>query len=66
MELHKFEITRLISARALQISMGAPLLVKAKSEDTPIDIAEKEFEKKLLPLAVIRSFPDGSTERVSI
>ena len=42
---------RLIGARALQISMGAPLLVKLTEEDldrinyNPVDIAKMELEK---------------------
>lgn len=58
--LTHFEVTRLISARALQIAMGAPVLVKLNAKDTnPYSIAEKEFESKKLPLIVIRKMPDG-------
>ena len=31
MKFTRFEVTRIISARALQISMGAPVLVKTKN-----------------------------------
>ncbi len=54
----RFEKTRIISARALQISMGAPLLLKAKSNELdPIYLAEKEYEKGLIPITVRRRFP---------
>lgn len=60
----RFEKTRLISARALQISYGAPPLIKPKKEMTPIDIAKEELEKNLLPLIVLRSLPNGEVMRV--
>ncbi len=53
-ELTKYEITRILSARAEQISCGAPPLLRATKEDTAYFLAEKEFEKKAIPLAVIR------------
>ena len=65
-KLTRFEVTRLISARALQLSLGAPPLVKVSSELTPFDIAKQELDAKILPLSVIRDFPDGKTERVEI
>lgn len=61
----RFERTRVISARALQISFGAPPLLKPKKELTPIDIAKEEFEKKIIPLVILREFPNGEVKRVS-
>jgi DNA-directed RNA polymerase subunit K len=43
----KYEIARLIGARALQISHGAPIAVKTELKN-PIDIAKLEFEKGVL------------------
>ncbi len=55
MEFTKFEKTRIIGARALQIAMGAPLLVKREKEEyNPVKIAIKEFEKNTLPITVRR------------
>ncbi len=49
----RFETARLIGARALQIKMGAPVLVKTpKSVERPIEIAKFEFEKGVLPITV--------------
>ena len=49
----KYERARIIGARALQISMGAPLLIKRpRSIFNPIDLAKKEFEKGALPIAI--------------
>ncbi|MBI4210485.1 MAG: DNA-directed RNA polymerase subunit K [Candidatus Diapherotrites archaeon] len=64
--LTRFEVTRLISARALQISLGAPALVKAHKGDVPLDIARLEFEKRVIPLAVLREFPDGHVEKIDV
>jgi DNA-directed RNA polymerase subunit K/omega len=56
----KYERARLIGARALQISQGAPLLVKLSEEElvaikyNPIEIAKLEFAADVLPLTVKR------------
>ncbi len=50
----RFERARIIGARALQISRGAPLIAKTKLKD-PIKIAELEFEKGIIPIDVKRS-----------
>lgn len=55
-KLTRFEKTRIISARALQIAMGAPVLIKTK-EHNPIEISKLEFEKSVLPITVKRSMP---------
>ncbi|PIS45214.1 MAG: DNA-directed RNA polymerase subunit K [Ignavibacteria bacterium CG08_land_8_20_14_0_20_37_9] len=61
--LSRFEITRLISARALQLSLGAPSLVKTTKVQSIYDVARMEFEEKIIPLAVHRKMPDGRVER---
>jgi DNA-directed RNA polymerase subunit K/omega len=55
MDFTKYEIARLIGARALQLSMGAPPLFKVTSSRMSfIQVAEMENEKGILPLAVAR------------
>ncbi|ODS39382.1 MAG: DNA-directed RNA polymerase subunit K [Candidatus Altiarchaeales archaeon WOR_SM1_86-2] len=65
MDYTKFEIARLIGARALQIKMGAPILLSETDKNfkelkkssgiiKPIDIAKIEFEKGVLPMTVKR------------
>ncbi len=60
----KYEKARIIGARALQIAMGAPLLIKLKQEDlerinySPIEIAKMEFEKDILPITIKRPMPE--------
>ena len=57
--ISRFALARLIGARALQIAMGAPILVKLSKEDLekikydPIKIAMIEYEKGVLPLKAV-------------
>ncbi len=63
MKFTKYEKARIIGARALQIAMGAPLLLKMKEEDfekinyNPIEIAKLEFEKEVIPITIRRPLP---------
>ena len=51
----RFEKARIVGARALQISMGAPTLIKIpKSIISPIDIAMYEFKEDAIPITVKR------------
>ncbi|RLI88436.1 MAG: DNA-directed RNA polymerase subunit K [Candidatus Altiarchaeales archaeon] len=53
MSYTKFEIARLLGARALQIKMGAPILIRIpKTVEKPLDIAKLELEKGVLPITV--------------
>jgi DNA-directed RNA polymerase subunit K len=62
----KYERARIIGARALQIAMGAPILLKLKKEEfeklkyNPINIAKKEFEEGVIPLNVKKPLPEKS------
>lgn len=49
----KYEKARIIGARALQIAMGAPVLIETDEID-PIEIAIQEFEKGVIPITVKR------------
>lgn len=54
----RFEKARVIGARALQIEMGAPVLVDVPENVTDaIDIALLEFEKDAIPITVVRRLP---------
>ena len=60
-KLTRFEKARIVGARALQISMGAPTLVEvSEGFSSPIDIALKELEANILPITVRRTLPDGT------
>ncbi len=63
MKLTKYEKARIIGARALQLSMGAPLLLKLKKDEltginyNPIKIAMLEYDKGVLPITIKRPMP---------
>ncbi len=51
----RFERARIIGARALQIATGAPILIDTPPGMVdPVDIAELEFEKRVMPITVRR------------
>ena len=56
----KYEKARMVGSRALQLSMGAPFLLKIADEELqtmrydPIRIALREFEEGILPITVKR------------
>lgn len=64
LDFTKYEKARILGARALQISMDAPLLLKISKEDLektrydPLKIAEIEFNSGILPISVKRPFPE--------
>ena len=64
--LTRFELTRIVSARALQLSYGAPALVKATKDKTHFEIAKKEIAEEVIPFVVLRKFPNGETLRVAL
>lgn len=59
----KYERARLIGSRALQISQGAPFMIKFSQKDLeelaydPVKIAEREFKEGVLPITVKRPLP---------
>lgn len=51
----RFERARIIGARALQIAMGAPIVLNIdKGFIDPVALAEREFKEGLVPITVIR------------
>lgn len=66
MRLTRFEETRLISARALQLSLGAPPLIKPAKEVSMLELAKEELKQKVLPLAVLREYPDGTVKKLEV
>jgi DNA-directed RNA polymerase I, II, and III subunit RPABC2 len=60
--LSKYERTRVVGERAIQISMGAPPLVEVGNLENPVDIAEKELREKKIPYIIKRVLPNGLIE----
>jgi len=56
-----------VGARALQISMGAPILIDSQQTFTgPIDIALKELEAGILPMTIRRTLPDSTYQDIPL
>lgn len=51
----KYERARVLGTRALQIAMGAPVMVELEGETDPLEIARKELKERNIPI-VIRRF----------
>jgi DNA-directed RNA polymerase subunit K len=54
-EYTRFERARILGARALQVSLGAPILIDVPADlIDPVEIAEREFEAGVIPITVRR------------
>jgi DNA-directed RNA polymerases I, II, and III subunit RPABC2 len=66
-KLTRFERARVVGARALQVSMGAPVLLDIKDPTlSPIDIALMELEEGVLPISIRRALPDGTSQNIPL
>jgi len=61
----RFERARVLGARALQISMGAPPLIEI-TVSTPIEIADQELKEGVLPMTIRRKLPDGRHQDIPL
>ena len=63
----RFERARIIGARALQVSMGAPVLIDVpEGMNDPIEIAVLEFKERVVPMTVIRKAHGKEPDTVDI
>ena len=66
----KYEVARILGARALQLAMDAPILIKISKEKLEeinydvLKIAELELESNILPITVKRPFPEKKDEKI--
>jgi DNA-directed RNA polymerase I, II, and III subunit RPABC2 len=66
-KLTRFERARIVGARALQLSLGAPILVElSRGMSDPIDIAIEELKEGVLPMTVRRTLPEGSFQDIPL
>ncbi|MEM4982140.1 MAG: DNA-directed RNA polymerase subunit K [Candidatus Bathyarchaeia archaeon] len=66
-KLTRFEKARIVGARALQIAMGAPILIEIKENmRSPIDIALEELRRGILPITIRRTLPDGTYQDIPL
>ena len=63
--LTRFEAARLLGARALQISLGAPVLVKTEETDAS-KTAKHEFKENVIPMTIKRKLPSEEYMTVEI
>lgn len=63
--LTRFERARITGSRALQLSLGAPPLIKAPEHATSsIMLAVIEIERKVLPISIRRILPNGTYQDI--
>lgn len=66
----KYERARILGARALQIAMNAPLLIKISQDDLEkikfdaLKIAETELNSNVLPISIRKPFPLKKQEKL--
>ncbi len=66
-KLTRFERARIVGARALQVSLGAPILAPLTDDIVdPIDIAVVELREKVLPMTIRRTLPEGSYQDIPL
>ena len=69
-EFTKYERARIIGARALQIEMNAPLLIKMSKEQLEevkydaLEIAEAELDSGVLPISIKKPQPKKKEEKL--
>ena len=65
----KYEKARILGARALQIAMNAPLLIRISEKDLEkinfdaLKIAEIELNSNILPISIKKPFPAKKRRR---
>jgi DNA-directed RNA polymerase subunit K/omega len=59
----RYEKTRIISARALQISQGSPILVSAPKGASAVDIAELEWNAGVVPIDIKEPKKEENAEK---
>lgn len=65
--LTRFEKARILGARALQLSLGAPPFIPVPKEvATSLDLAYTELEKRVIPITIKRVLPNGDFQNIPI
>jgi len=59
----KFELSKVIGIRAMQITMNYPIMVKLDPKTIePMEIAEQELKEGKMPIVIRRILPNGMYE----
>ena len=65
--LTRFEKARIMGARALQLSLGAPPFIPIpKNARISLDIAMEELEQRVIPITIRRVLPNGDFQNIPI
>jgi DNA-directed RNA polymerase I, II, and III subunit RPABC2 len=66
-KLTRFERARIVGARALQIALGAPIIIEVQeARGGPIDIALLELDSGILPITIRRTLPNGTYQDIPL
>jgi len=65
--LTRFEKARIMGARALQLSLGAPPFIEIpKTAKSSLDIALEELDRRVIPIIIRRVLPNGDYQNIPI
>ena len=65
--LTKYEKARIMGARALQLSLGAPPFIPIpKNARISLDISMAELEQRVIPITIRRVLPNGDYQNIPI
>ena len=66
-KLTRLEKARIMGARALQLSLGAPPFIDIPvSAATSLDISMKELEERVIPITIRRVLPNGDYQNIPL
>jgi len=65
--LTRFEKARIMGARALQLSLGAPVFIEIpKNATTSLEIAMEELKQKVIPIVIKRTITKGDYQNLPL
>ena len=65
--LTRFEKARIMGARALQLSLGAPVFIEIpKNATTSLEIAMEELKQRVIPIVIKRMLPNGDYQIIPL
>ena len=65
--LTRFEKARIMGARALQLSLGAPIFIEIpENATTSLEIAMEELKQRVIPIVIRRTLPNGDYQNIPI
>ena len=66
-KLTRFEKARIMGARALQLSLGAPVFIEIpKNATTSLEIAMEELKQRVIPIVIKRTLPNNDYQIIPL